>query len=283
VRGDTTDLTKTPPSIKIIAQAIKGSAVVIDGKAATLADDGTATLAVDVSRALTGSDAIQRTLEHRVPYAVTPPGGSPRQGEVTVRIGITPLVLQAPGESIVIDSPTFVLAGRTAKNGIVTVEGRPITVDTAGQFAQVMGVSAEGETTVVVRAVAPDQAPRLVPVRVRRVSSYAAESARVRPQATTSYAAIARPADAQRGIFVLLDGTIVEARVENFTTVFLMETKSGCADAPCLLRVTWGSKGALAEGDAVSVFGTLSGAVDGPRSGTKIPSIAASFVAKGRP
>ena len=108
-----------------------------------------------------------------------------------------------------------------------------------------------------------------------------AESERVRPQATTSYAAIARP-DAQRGIFVLLDGVVVEARVENFTTIFLMETKSDCSEAPCLLRVTWGNKGALAEGDAVRVFGTLSGAVDGPRPGTKIPSIAASFVAKGR-
>ncbi len=283
VRGDTTDLAKTPPTLKIIAQAVKGSAVVIDGKAAPLGADGTATLSIDVTRALSGPDAIPRTLEHKVPYAVTPPGGSPNQGEVTVRIGITPLILQAPGDSIVIDTPTFVLAGRTAKNGVVTVEGRPITVDTSGQFAQVMGVSAEGETTVVVRAVAPDQAPRLVPVKVRRVSSFAAESERVRPQATTSYSAIARPADAQRGIFVLLDGSVVEARVENFTTVFLMEVKSGCAEAPCLLRVTWGSKGALAEGDAVSVFGTLSGAVDGPRSGTKIPSITASFVAKVRP
>jgi hypothetical protein len=283
VRGDTTDLAKTPPAIKIVARAVKGSAVVIDGKAAPLADDGTAALTVDVSRSLTGPDAMPRSLEHHVPYAVTPPGGSPKRGEVVVRIGITPLVLQAPGESIVIDTPTFVLAGRTAKNGVVSVEGRPITVDTAGQFAQVMGVSAEGETTVVVRAVAPDQAPRLIPVRVRRVSSLAAETERVRPQATTSYAAIEKPTEAQRGLFVLLDGAVLEARVENFTTVFLMETKSGCTSPPCLLRVTWGNKGAFGEGDPVSVFGTLSGSVDGPRSGTKIPSVAASFVAKGRP
>jgi hypothetical protein len=283
VRGDTADLAKTPPAIKIVARAIPGSTVVIDGKATPLAADGTATLTVDVSRSLTGPDAVQRTLEHRVPYAVTPPGGSPKHGEVTVRIGITPLVLQAPGESIVIDQPTFVLAGRTAKSGAVSVEGRPITVDPAGQFAQVMGVSAVGETTVMIRAIAPDQAPRLVPIRVRRVSSLAAETERVRPQATTSYAAIAQPTDAQRGLLVLLDGSVVEARVENFTTVFLMEVKSGCASAPCLLRVTWGNKGTLAEGDPVNVFGTLSGAVDGPRSGTKIPSVTASFVAKGKP
>lgn len=283
VRGDTGDLAKSPPVVKIVARAIPGSAVVIDGKATPLTSDGVATLAIDVSRSLTGPDATQRTLEQRVPYAVTPPGGSPKRGEVSVRIGITPLVLQAPGESIVIDSATFVLAGRTARNGVVSVEGRPITVDPSGQFAQVMGVSAEGETTVVVRAAAPDQAPRLIPIRVRRVASLAAETERVRPQATTSYAAIAAPTDAQRGTLVLFDGTVLEARVENFTTVFLMETKSGCSAPPCRLRVTWGSKGNLVEGDPVSVFGTLAGAVDGPRSGTRIPSITASFVAKRRP
>jgi hypothetical protein len=145
-----------------------------------------------------------------------------------------------------------------------------------------MGVSAVGETTVVVRAVAPDQAPRLVPIRERRVTSLAAETERVRPQATTSYAAIAQPTDAQRGLLVLLEGSVLEARAESFATVFLMETKSGCAAAPCLLRVTWGSKSSFAEGDVVSVFGALIGAVDGPRSGTKIPSVNASFVSKGK-
>jgi hypothetical protein len=282
VRGDTSDLSKAPPTIKIIAKAIPGSAVVIDGKAVPLANDGTAALTVDVSRALTGPDASQRTLEHRVPYAVTPPDGSPKRGDVAVRIGITPLVLQAPGDSIVIETPTFVLAGRTAKNAVVSVEGRPITVDATGQFAQVMGVSAEGETTVIVRADAPDQAPRLIPVRVRRVASLAAEAERVRPQASTSYAPIAAPSEAQRGLSVLLDGVILESRVENFATVFLMEVKNGCAAPPCLLRVTFGSKTTFADGDPVRVFGTLTGGVEGPRAGTRIPSIAASFVAKGR-
>jgi hypothetical protein len=283
VRGDTSDLSKSPPVVKIVAKAVAGSTVVIDGKALRLADDGTASLALDVSRALTGPDPAAKTLEHRVPYAVTPPGGAPKRGEVVVRIGITPLVIQAPGQSIVIESATFVLAGRTAKGAVLTVEGRPITVDASGQFAQVMGVSAEGETTVTVRAVAPDQAPRLVPIQVRRVASLGAEAERVRPRATTSYGAIAAPSEAQRGTLVLLDGNVLEARVESFTTVFLMETKQGCAAPPCRVRVTWGNKSTLAEGEPVTVCGTLAGSVEGPRSGTRIPSVSASFVVKRRP
>src|SRR5262249_54542361 len=95
VRGETADLAKATPAIRIVARAVKGSSVVIDGKATPLAEDGTAALAIDVSQALTGPDAQQRTLEQRVSYAVTPPGGSPKRGDVVVRIGITPLVLQA--------------------------------------------------------------------------------------------------------------------------------------------------------------------------------------------
>jgi hypothetical protein len=54
---------------------------------------------------------------------------------------------------------------------VVSVGGRPITVDESGGFVQLMSVSAEGETTIFVRADAVGHAPRLVPLRVRRVHS----------------------------------------------------------------------------------------------------------------
>jgi hypothetical protein len=196
---------------------------------------------------------------------------------------VTPLVVQAPGSSIVIEGATFVLAGHTAKDASVSVEGRPITVDGTGAFAQMMSVSSLGETNVIVRSDAKDQAPRLVPVKVRRVQSLAAEAALVRARATTSFSAIDKAPAEQRGLAVALDGSVVEARAEAFTTVLLMDVKSGCANAPCLARVSVGEKLALAPGSAVSVFGTVTGAVDGPHAGTRIPALAADFVLKGRP
>jgi hypothetical protein len=222
-------------------------------------------------------------LERKIPYVVTPPSGTPARGEVSVRIGVTPLVVSAPGPSITIETQTFVLAGHTQKDATVTVEGRPITVDGSGAFAQMMSVSALGETNISVRADAKDQAPRLVPVRVRRVQSLAAEAAIARAKATTSYSAVERDPDAQRGLAVALDGSVVEARVDAFTTVLLMDVKSDCSHAPCLARVAVGEKAPLKEGSAVSVFGVVSGSVDGPHQGTKIPVIAADFVLKGRP
>jgi hypothetical protein len=283
VRAETAGLAEPVPHLVVRVQALPGTAVVVDGKPLTLDAQGNASGDVPVIKELTGADSGVRTLERRVPYVITPPGGTPATGEVSARIGIAPLAVTSPGPSIVIDGPTFVLAGRTAKNASLTVEGRAITVDANGGFAQIMSVSAPGETSVVVRASAPDHAPRLYPLRVRRVDSLAAEAALVRARAATSYAAIADNPDQKRGLAVALDGSVVEARTESFTTTLILDVTSGCPKAPCLARVSWGNKLALAAGDKIGAFGELTGSVDGPQTGTRIPSIAADFLLKGKP
>jgi hypothetical protein len=283
VRAETAALGEADPRVQVRVQALAGTAVVVDGKPLVLDGEGNASGDVSVAKELTGAEAGVRTLERRIPYVITPPGGAPAAGEVSVRIGIVPLLVTAPGPSIVIDTPTFVLSGKTAKNATLTVEGRPITVDANGGFAQIMSVSAPGETNVVVRANAPEHAPRLVPLRVRRVDSLAAEAAAARARATTAYSAIAENPEQKRGVAVALDGTVVDARTENFTTTLIVDVTSGCAKAPCLARASFGGKQALAAGDPIGVFGVVAGAVDGPQSGTRIPSITADFLLKGRP
>jgi hypothetical protein len=281
VRADLTGLDQSPPRLSVRVQALSGTAVVVEGKPVVLAADGTGSAEVPVAKELTGSDAGVRSLERRIAYVITPPGGAPASGEVSVRIGITPLLVQAPGPSIVIDTPTFVLSGRTAKGASVTVEGRPISVDAAGGFAQIMSVSAPGETNVMVRASAPEHAPRLVPIRVRRVDNLATEAATLRGSATNSFAQLEKP-DEKRGLSVALDGSVIEARTESFVSILLLDVKSGCSTPPCLARISLGTKLSFAESENVSVFGTLSGSVEGPKSGTRIPAIHADFVLKGR-
>jgi hypothetical protein len=283
VRGDTEGLTQTPPKVGVRVEALPTSGVVVDGKPLALDAAGKGRIELDVQKDLTGDDPQVKTLERKVSYSITPPGGTPHAGEVSIRLGITPLTLQAPGESIVIEGPTFVLSGRTAKNGVVTVEGRPITVDANGHFAQMMGVSTAGETTIVARATAPDLAPRLVRMKVRRVASLAAEVAALRGRTTSAYSAISDNTDGKRGLAVLLDGSVVEARAESFSTVLLLDVSGGCPSAPCLARVTHGGKLNLEPGNGVTVSGTLLGAVEGPRAGTRVPAVRAEFVlAKGK-
>jgi hypothetical protein len=278
VRGDTEGLSQNPPKVSVRVEALAGSGVVVDGKPLTLDSAGKGRVDLDVQKDLTGDDPQVKTLERKVLYSITPPGGAPQAGEVSIQLGITPLTLQAPGESIVIEGPTFVLSGRTAKNGVVTVEGRPITVDALGHFAQMMGVSTAGETTIVARATAPDLAPRLVRMKVRRVDSLAAEVAALRGRATSAYSAISDNTDGKRGLAVLLDGSIVEARAESFSTVLLLDVSGGCPSSPCLARVTHGGKLNLEAGNNVTVSGTLVGSVEGPRAGTRVPAVRAEFV-----
>lgn len=282
VRADLTGLADASPRVRVVVHAVPGSQATVDGRPVTLDAKGHGGVDFDVSQELTGQDSGIRRLERRIPYSVTPPEGTSQQGQVVIQLGITPLVVDAPGEKVMIEGPTFVLAGRTVKGGTVSVEGRPLQVDGDGRFAQVMNVSSVGETTIRVRASADDHAPRLFPIRVRRVASFAEEASRFRTQATASYAAIASSIEDKRGWKIALDGSVVERGNDPHSTLFLFDVTSGCSAAPCLARVEYGAPTELRAGDRVSVFGQVAGAVDGPRRGTKIPEIEADFIVKGK-
>ena len=143
--------TTRDPSFRFINGQFAMIGLIVDNKPLALrGSEGRYDL--DVSKDLSGGDAQVRRLERQIPYMVKPPNGSAQNGSVTLQLGIAPLVVDAPGESVTIEKPSFVLAGYTAKGATVTVAGAPITVDAGGRFAQVMNVSAPGETTIVVRA-----------------------------------------------------------------------------------------------------------------------------------
>jgi hypothetical protein len=280
VRGDTSGLEAPTPELRVLVSALPGSSATVDGKPVALNAQGEGIYAIDVSAEVTGLDAVSKPLERRVPYLVTPPNSAAQSGTVSLQTGITPLVIDAPGSAVVLETSNFVLAGRTAKAGALTVGDRPITVDPTGRFAQMMNVSAPGETTITIRASSKDSAPRLFPLRVKRVDSLAHEADRVRQRASSNYAAIADQPDAKRGWAVALDGTVVDARTENYNTVAVMDVQGGCAHAPCLARIVYGAPFTLARGDKFSAFGEIAGVVDGPRTGTHIPEVRADFLIK---
>ena len=280
VRGDTSGLDAPTPELRVLVSALPGSTVSVDGKPVALNAEGEGRYVVDVSAEVTGLDASVKTLERKLPYVVTPPNGAPQTGAVSLQAGITPLIIDAPGPAVLLETSNFVLAGRTAKAGTLSVSDRPISVDPTGRFAQMMNVSAPGETTIVIRATSKDTAPRLFPLRVKRVDSLVREAERVRQRATSNYAAISEQAERKRGWAVALDGVGVEARTENYNTVVLMDVQSGCVHAPCLARITYGAPYSLSAGDKFSAFGEVVGMVDGPRSGSKIPEIRADFLLK---
>ena len=281
VRGDLSGLQKSPPVVSVLVEAMPSTAVVVDGKAVELGAAGTKRLDIDVSSELSGSAGQVEQLERRIPYTITPPDSDPSTGEVTLRTSIVPLVVHAPGESIVVESATFTLAGQTEKGGSLTVAGRPITVDATGRFAQLMNVSSVGETTIAVRADAPKRAPRLFPIKVRRVASLKQEAKRIGGKATRTYSGIQSNVESKRGWAVALEGVVVENRTHNHTSVLLLDVVRGCPARPCLVKVVHGSTLSFDAGKRITVYGQLLGEVEGPRSGTKIPEVRADFALPG--
>jgi hypothetical protein len=282
VRGDVSTLTRAVPALSVKIEAVPGSSVLVEGQPVLLPASGQALHTIDVSRELTGQEPSVRKLERRIPYVITPPGRPAASGEVDIQLGIAPLSVEAPGDGIVIDTPTFVLSGRTAKGGGLSIGEKPIPVDADGRFVQTLSVSALGETTVTIRATVKDLAPRLFTFRVRRVASLADEARAARASATSSYDAIASAVEQKRGWKVALDGSVIEVGGSEHSTLFLLDVKSGCTKPPCTVKVVHGAHSTLKLGDRVSVFGLLRGAVEGPRAGSQVPEVAADFVVKGQ-
>jgi hypothetical protein len=61
----------------------------------------------------------------------------------------------------------------------------------------------------------------------------------------------------------------------------LVDVSSGCKAPPCLLRVVHGAPVRLAQGSPLSVFGRVTGSVEGARTGTRVPEVFASFLLPG--
>jgi hypothetical protein len=281
VRGVLTSLAEDPPKLKVAVQAAPGAAAVVDGRPVTLDATGKGEYALDVSKDLEGPADTIVPFEKKLPYVITPNGGEPKKGEVALRFGIVPLRVYAPGDSIVLDGETFMLSGRTLRDGRITVAGRPITVDSEGRFAQLMNVSSVGETTVVVRAESKDHGPRLVRARVKRVANLRDEAATFRQSAVTDYTTIA--SDPKKGEAVVLDGDVMEARLDGEETVLLLDVKKGCPQQPCLARIVYGGRFDTKKGAPISAYGHAHASVDGPRTGVKIPEIFAEFLLKSKP
>lgn len=281
VKGDLTALAESPPKLRVHVEAVPGTQVVMGGKPLALDARGTATYDSDVSSRLAGSSATGEQLSLKIPYTITPPSSTPHNDSVSFQLPISWLVVDSPGDGIVIESANFMLSGSTQKGATVTVAGRSIPIDDQGRFEQLMSVSAVGETTIDVRASVPERAPRLAPIHVKRVARLSDEAPAYRARAEADYAAIAADPAAKKGARVALDGTATDVRIDNHVTVLLLDVHQGCASPPCLVRVLYGARADLANGDAASAFGTLAGAVDGPRTGSKIPNVIAEFVVRG--
>ena len=278
IRPDLASLQADHPSIQIVAEAAAGTSISINGHALSLAG-GRAVESLDVTEACTGLTGEAKTLTRQIPYAVTPADGHAESGVVNVSVGIVPLQLEAPGPRVIIDGPSFVLAGRTMKGAEVLAAGRPIAVRADGTFAQVMNVSSVGATQIEVRARLAGLAPRLAQIKVRRVESLEAAAREFLADSPIGYGALAGNVAAQVGKAVALTGEVTDTKKQGYETVMLLDIaqSQGCATAgACTVRLVLGAESAAKKGDTLRVFGHVARAVALPGR-ADVPEIEVDF------
>ena len=278
IRPDLASLQADHPAIQVVAEAAAGTSVSINGHTLPLSG-GRAVENLDVTEACTGLSGETKTLTRQIPYVVTPDGGNAENGVVNVSVSIVTLTLEAPGPHVIIDGPSFVLAGRTMKGAEVLAAGRPIVVRPDGTFAQVMNVSSVGATQIEVRARIPGLAPRLASIKVRRVESLEAAAKEFMAGETVGYGAVAANIAGTIGKAVALSGELTDIKKQGYETVMLLDVPQaqGCTTAgACTVRLVLGAESSAKKGDTLRIYGHVARAVALPGR-ADVPEIEVDF------
>lgn len=282
VRSSTEELAQDSPKVSVLASALAGTRLEVDGKVVPTEPNGVVRFDYDVAADVTGPEASVTTLERLVPYKAVSANGTSQDGKVQIRIGVTPLIVDAPGASIVLGDKEVVIAGRTAPGARLLVGAQTITLDPEGRFVSKQSLAA-GENSFTVRSTLKDLAPRLVKVSVRRSDNLEREAALARSMAQTSYVEVLRAGDAAIGRSLALEGQLFDVRHDGYTSVLLVDVKNGCKKVPCLSKVLYGVETSLEKGRSIKAFGKVLRFVDGPRTGERIPEVRADLVVAGAP
>jgi hypothetical protein len=278
IRPDTSTLVGDQPRLTLKIAAIAGSKVEIARQPVALDAAGNGEVAVDLTGELIGPASEVVSFEQAIAYRIAPPSGKTYEGELAFKIGVTPLLLEAPGIDTVTDLERFMLAGRTTKGAELWVAGTTIAVDASGRFAQLMSIDSVGETRVTVRATEPGLAPRFVSFRLQRVQSLENEAAQRRQKALPLAEVRRRIAD-HVGSSVVVSGRVEEVRVDGHRSLILLQPDAGCDGRSCLVRLVYGGLRKLARGEAVTAIGRLQGSVAAAAgSGGEVPEVDVSLL-----
>ncbi len=289
LKFDLSGLTGTPTANPIVVQVetLPGSTVKLDGHEVTLDAQGRGSQPVDVHADTEGPSDEGKIIDKSIPYEITRAsdntGRAPTErGTLATRVPVVPLHIDAPTAHMVTDAAQLTVAGRTAKNATVTVNGK--TSGANGVFAAAVDLPAPGETAVEIRAAAPQVAPRTAHISVKRVASLEAEAkafeAASRP---LGYDAVSGNIDASAGQNFVVEGEVRQSRAANHQTVAIVDDKRGCAKHPCLVRVVYAGELDLKPKQQVRAYGRITRAFSTGEAGAKpVPEVEADFVLRGK-
>jgi len=277
VRGDVSKLSDTPPVVRILVDARPDTRVKVEGRPVSLDSHGHGVVKLDATQDLLGQSASVKPYDRQVKYLVSLPSGE-TDGQVTIRVPITPLEIQSPGTSLITEKPTFTLSGRTAKGASLVANGHVLSVGSDGGVQQEMALSTTGATRLRLRALLPDHAPRFVDIELERVTSLKSRAKQLLTTSKKTFDEVFDSASKAGDGMIALTGSVLEVAHQGPMTTLLVDVP--CAKGPCLLRATDFGHLSPKRGAQVTVFGRS------PKPGSaagasRLLEIHASFVTAG--
>ena len=272
IHPDTSTLVGDKPRLRLELETLPGTQVQLGTDNVSVDAQGHGVQEIDVSGQLLGQATDISTFEQAVPYVITPPSGKTYRGELRVKIGITPLLLEAPGTDSVTELERFMLAGRTTNGAEVWVAGSALPVDANGRFAQLMSIESVGQTNVTVRATQRGLAPRFASFRLERVRSLESALSARKPGALT-LAEVNKDIPGSVGKALLLRGRIEEVRVDGQRSLLILAADD-CSGRDCLARLSYGGLRKLERGARVTALGKVLGSA----ANQNVPEIEVSLL-----
>lgn len=279
VKADLSTLTVAPAAITVRVEALAGTEVTVDGKPVALDASGKGWHAIDVSSEVEGPSDDQKTIDKKVPFTIKAKGAAaPENGQLVVRTGVAPLLLDAPGRELYTDRPTGNIAGQVKPGGTVLVDGQNVAVDAQGRFGVRVELPADGEKTLTIVANAPPLAPRTVRSKLVRVASLDAAAKTIDAKSPLTFDAYGSDPASKVGQLATVDGEIQEIRVGQGHTVMAVEDKKTCtaSKGACVVRVVHGEEIKAARGDSVRAYGRIEGTAT--LNGQTIPDLEGALV-----
>lgn len=276
VRIDVSALTANPPAVELIVDALPGSKVTVDGEPLALDARGRAIKAYPIP------PQAGTRFELSLKYRVELPEGPPVDGVATLSLPVTSMQIDRPGADVVTDQALVELAGVVEAGAEVLVEGRPIELRD-GRFLHKAQLPEPGDYVLHVTARAPNKAPAVAELRLRRVTDMTLAAASFKADPSITYAKLMQNPVTYRGQKVSFDGRVYNVEVQGGRSILQLLVLDCPSSTRCPLWVEYGQATEATVDSRVRVLGTVVGEQQfRSKQGAvqTVPSVQAQYVLK---
>ncbi len=268
--------------ITVRGEAGPGTVATVANTPVALDASGRGSTVIDVSADTRVQSGELALLERTIPYSIKVLGDPEEKGTLVARAKLLPLTLSTPIDGQLVASESFVLAGRTLPGAAISIDGHAATVDANGVFGVNVKAAAVGQRALDIVSSQEGFAARSVRVTVQRIAVLPESAKAMEAGSPLTYRAFSGVGRELFGKTVVVEGDLVEARVEAHRTILVLADRRDCPrGTKCLVRFLYGSEEPLKVGERLRAFGRLVGI--SPRDGVAIPDVQALLVIRTKP